>query len=281
MENKEYIEDAFPYLYENKKNIIFKRYDNTIKKVIIPNSLRKDELYSLANKYKINRYSDIILYYHNKSLEDNESTIKDIEAGAEIFIFEELTGIDSNYYNEYLKKHNNKKLINIVFDYNGLQKTLRFSLNTTIGEMIKIYLFEMNIPEKYKDNYIFLFNALTLNNDNTLLKNEFHQDNSTVCVTEKKPLNIFENKGKIIKASIIHNKHSILTFEIGTLNQIKDFYSYLKNNLNNYNEIKTIEIEGKDYKNKQNNTFSSVGIRNDFKCNIKYNNDSCCSCIIL
>ena len=129
MENKEYVEDAYPYLLENKKNIIFKRYDNTIKKVMIHNSLRKDELYSLANNYKINRYADIILYYHDKSLEENESSIKDIEAGAEIFIFEELKGIDSNYYNEYLKRHSNEQLINILFNYNGkLQKTLRLSL---------------------------------------------------------------------------------------------------------------------------------------------------------
>ena len=73
-----------------------------------------------------------------------------------------------------------------------------------------------------------------------------------------------------------------MTFNIGTLNQIKDLYSYLENNINDFGEIKTIEIEGKDYKDQQNNTFSSIGIRNDFKCYIKYKKDSCChNCIIL
>ena len=66
--------------------------------------------------------------------------------------------------------------------------------------MIKIYLFETNIPEKYKDNYIFLFNALTLNKDTSLLKDKFNQEYSTVCVTEKKSFNIFDNKGKTIRA---------------------------------------------------------------------------------
>ena len=31
------------------------------------------------------------------------------------YIYEELTCIDSNYYNEYLKKHSNERLINIIF----------------------------------------------------------------------------------------------------------------------------------------------------------------------
>ena len=80
-------------------------------------------------------------------LSEDESSINDIMAGTEIFIFEELNGIDSNYYNEYLKKHSNDRLINILFISNSaVQKTFRISLNTSIKEMIKIYLFEMNIP---------------------------------------------------------------------------------------------------------------------------------------
>ena len=281
MDGNEYVEDAYPYILENKKNIIFKRYDNSIKKVMIPNSLRKNELYSLANNYKLNKYADMVLYYNNMILSEDESSINDIMAGTEIFIFEELNGIDSNYYNEYLKKHSNDRLINILFmSNNTVQKTFRISLNTSIKEMIKIYLFEMNIPEKYKDNYTFLFNATTINNDTTLLKNKITQDNSSIIVIEKKVFNANVNKGKTIKASIMHNNNSIMTFNIGTLNQIKDLYSYLKSNIDNFGEIKTIEIEGKDYKNKKDNTFSSIGIRNDFKCNIKYNNNSCC-CIIL
>ena len=282
MDVKEYVEDAYPYILENKKNIIFKRYDNSIKKVMIPNSLRKNELYSLANNYKLNKYADIVLYYNNMTLNEDESSINDIEAGAEIFIYEELTGIVSNYYNEYLKEHSNEQLINILFFYNGkLQKNLTLSLNTRINEMIKIYLFEMNIPEKYKDNYIFSFNTLSLNNETTLLKNKGLKDSNSIYVVEKKVFNANVNKGKTIKASIMHNNNSIMTFNIGTLNQIKDLYSYLKSNINDFGEIKSIEIEGKDYKSQQNNTFSSIGIRNDFKCNIKYNNDICCSCIIL
>ena len=40
----------------------------------------------------------------------------------------------------------------------------------------------------------------------------------------------------------MHNKESILTFKIGTLNQIKDFYSYLENNVNDFGDIKAIEM---------------------------------------
>ena len=100
---------------------------------------------------------------------------------------------------------------------------------------------------------------------------------------EKEVFNDNVNKGKAIMASIKQNKNSIKTFNIGTLNQIKDLYSYLKSNINNFGDIKTIKIEGKDYKNQQNNIFSSIGIINDF-LNVILNIImivAICSCIIL
>lgn len=44
----------------------------------IQNSLRKSGLYSLATNYKLNKYADIVLYYKNMSLNEDESTIYDI-----------------------------------------------------------------------------------------------------------------------------------------------------------------------------------------------------------
>ena len=88
MTDIETIEDVYPYILENKKNITFIRYDNTIKKVMVPNSLRKNELYSTANFYKLNRYADIILSYNGLTLNEDESSINDINAGADIYIIE-------------------------------------------------------------------------------------------------------------------------------------------------------------------------------------------------
>ena len=130
IKGKEEIEDVYPYILEDKKTINFKRYDNTIKKVKIPNSLRKNELYSTANYFKINKYADILyLTYNNLNLDRDESSINDIIDGAEIFIIEELKGIESNYYKNYLKNHDNENLINILFVQSSrLPKTLTFSL---------------------------------------------------------------------------------------------------------------------------------------------------------
>ena len=80
-------EDVYPYIEEDKKNIIFKRFDNSIKKVKIPKSLRKNELYSTANKYKKYKYADILsLSLNGRNLDKDQSSIDDINDGSEIYI---------------------------------------------------------------------------------------------------------------------------------------------------------------------------------------------------
>ena len=145
----EIVEDAYPYIKEDKKNIIFKRDDNSIKKVKIPKSLRKNELYSTANKYKKYKYADILsLSLNGRNLDKDESSIDDINDGSEIYIIEELKDVDSEYYTKYLKKHDNEPLITILFHSVNNTINLRFSYNTKIQEMLKIYLFLRNIPRK-------------------------------------------------------------------------------------------------------------------------------------
>ena len=287
IKGKEEIEDVYPYILEDKKIINFKRYDNTIKKVKIPKSLRKNELYSTANYFKINKYADILyLTYNNLNLDRDESSINDIIDGAEIFIIEELKGIESNYYKNYLKNHDNENLINILFVQSGpLPKTLTFSLNSTIKEMLKIYLFEMNIPEEYKNNFAFIYNTKTINNSSDLLKNIF-KNNSQIEVIEKNTLGTQVKKGKILEVEIKHNNNLLFKCNIGTLNQIKDFYLLMEDNINNFKNIEKMEVEGKDLKKEdEKSTFSSIGIRKNFICKIKYINDDneviCCSCVIV
>ena len=273
----EIIEDVYDYIIEEKKNIIFIRYDNSTKKVKIPNSLRKNELYLTANLYKLNKYSDITLSRNNLNLSADESSISDIPEGSEIYIIEELD-VDSQYYKNYLKKHENETKINISFETNeGRRRNLSLTLNTTIQEMIKIYLFESNIPEKYKNDFTFHFNGMTINNEkSTLYEFQTIANGSKIQVIENSYLVPHKIKGKPIKASIMNKKDLLFNFKIGTLNQIKDLYSYLRTRINNFDEIQKIEIEGREYKNEQNNTFSSIGIRKDFVCTIKYTEECCC-----
>ena len=120
----------------------------SIKKVKIPKSLRKNELYSTANKYKLYKYADILsLSLNGRNLDKDESSIDDINDGSEIYIIEELKDVDSEYYTKYLKKHDNEPLITILF-HSVNTINLRFSYNTKIQEMLKIYLFLRNIPRK-------------------------------------------------------------------------------------------------------------------------------------
>ena len=237
-------EDVYPYIEEDKKNIIFKRYDDSIKSVKIPKSLRKNELYSTANKYKKYKYADILsLSLNGRNLDKDESSIDDINDGSEIYIIEELKDVDSEYYKNYLKEHDKEEL--------------------------KIYLFLRNIPEKYKINYIFSYNALTLNDNNKLIKDIIRQNNARIEISEKGLIGVPENKGKILKATIKNRKRLITTHDIGTLNQIKDFNLYLKSAIIDFDKVKIIDMDGKKNYD-ENSTFSSIGIRKDFVCKIQY-----------
>ena len=143
----------------------------------------------------------------------------------------------------------------------------------------------MNIPEEYKNDYHFIFNSKTINNSSDLLKNIFN-NNSQIKVIEKNILGTQAKKGKILEVTIKHNNNLLYNCNIGTLNQLKDFYLLMEKQINNFNKIQKIEVEKKNLKNEdENSTFSSLGIRKDFICNIKYINDddkviSCC-CIII
>ena len=148
--------------------------------------------------------------------------------------------------------------------------------------MLKIYLFLRNIPEKYKINYIFSYNALTLNDENKLIKDIIGQNNSKIEIIENGLIGVHENKGKILKATIIDRKR-ITTHDIGTLNQIKDLHLFLRETIDNFDKVKNIVMDGKKNYD-ENSTFSSIGIRKDFVCKIQYQEEKVavsCGCIIM
>lgn len=151
-------EDVYDYIKEEKKKIIFINVlNNDSIKVLVPNSLRKNELYFTAEKYKKYIHSDIQLYHKERFMNSDETTIDCIEEGDEIKIIEQLHGVDFSYYDLYLLKHKNEPKININVetDY-GFKKLLYLTINTSIEEMIKIICFVLNIPEKInKRNYFF------------------------------------------------------------------------------------------------------------------------------
>ena len=88
--------------YQTKKKIRFKNVlDDQYHYVKIPCSLRKNELYSTAEKFKKYDYSQIQLYHNNNFLDSNEDLIDCIKDNDEIKIIEQLQGVDFGLFERY------------------------------------------------------------------------------------------------------------------------------------------------------------------------------------
>ena len=123
---------------------------------MVPCSLRKNELYYTANRYKGYEFSEMQLFHKGRFLSEDETSIDCVENGDEIKIIEEMHGIDFSYYELYRLRHKNEPLINVIFCSNiGRKIVINLSLNTSIEEMIKIFCFEFNVPYNIEKNFFF------------------------------------------------------------------------------------------------------------------------------
>ena len=110
--------DVYYYINEEKKVIIFERNDQRQFRVKVPLSLRNNELYYTAIKYKINEFSDMDLFYDNNLLNNDDSSINNIPNGGKVIIVENLDEIKTSYYRkEYLPNLPRDDIINIIFRY--------------------------------------------------------------------------------------------------------------------------------------------------------------------
>jgi len=114
-ENSEYL---YPYIKGDRKEIIFTNSTKKITIVKIPISLRKNEIYSIAEKYKSSYFYEIKqLIHNNKILENDNSSIDCILEGDSIKIIEFLDDCDLTYYDSLFLKHKNSlsPKINVFF----------------------------------------------------------------------------------------------------------------------------------------------------------------------
>lgn len=269
--------DEYPEIKEEeKKLIIFSNNDKKKIKVKIPKSFRSNELYSIAEKYKMYKYSDIQLFHNEVYLNNKEIPIDKIQDGDEIVIAENLESINSSYYKEYNDgKYRNKPKINVIFTFLGNKKVMPFIEDTTIKEIIKIYFIEEKIPEKAIEKFNFLHssNSLNINDESTLREKSSSGLEFLVEVNETKQIKSF--KGKKIKISVKVNKKIISEIYVGTLDKIADFYYELENSpLIGKDIIEKVMINGKEIKKYDERTFDVLGIRKDSSCNIKYKSDN-------
>ena len=268
--------DEFPEINEPKNCIYFIRNDDGKRfGILIPYSLKRDELYPIAEKYKLHEYSDLKLFYKNNYLREDETPIGHISFGDEINIVEEFSDIDFTYYQSYLSKNNKKEKINVYFVFScGNKKHMLFTLETTVKEMIKIFFFENRIPEKEKKNFMLFYNGnkLDFNDNSTLLEKGITIGCINIFVQQNHQINNgISCHGKKIGLKIYNKETLIINIMIGTLNTIECLYRILEETyFANHKKIQKLEIGGQELKRDDKRTFSSIGIRNDFICNIEF-----------
>jgi len=134
-------EDIYPYIREPKKEIIIVTTNDKRKRILIPESLRKNELYYTSTNFRCKEYSDIKLYHNTVLLYDDDTSIECISNG-DIIKINEYLDIDPSFYKTLLLKYKNSKMINIgFFKY--------FPVDITVMDMIKAFLTEIEVPFKY------------------------------------------------------------------------------------------------------------------------------------
>ena len=262
-------EDIYNYIKEKKKKIKFIRVlDNELFKVMVPCSLRKNELYYTAKKYKKYEFSEMQLFYKGKFMNEDETSIDCINDNYEIKIVEEMHGIDFSYYDLFLSKHEKDLKINVRFSIDGINKYFVFTLNTSIEEMAKIFFYEMNIPENKRNLFQLIINGEIIDiSDKSSLGKKNITDLSNIVVNRVDILPGFKPIGKIIEVLFMKNNEIIIKVNFGTLDTINSLYNFVRNNYPK--KISKIKIKGKEINKNDERTLSSVGIRDNFTCYIE------------
>ena len=278
--NGKTVENLFPYIKAKRKEIIFINSKNETKIVKIPKTLRKNEIYSIAENYKSFEYYEITqLIHNNKILENDESSIDCISDGDSIKIIEALDNHDSPYYDYLLTKYNNSQIRAVIFKCEWADsKVINLPVDITGIEMKRSFLCKMDIPFKYIGEFRFIYNSKLVDN-NEILKDtiSIFSINPVISVDKIQSVVVSYTNivGKRIKASVCfigkRTSERFHHFYIGTLNQLKEFYHMIKSYSFGFDLIgnEIIYPEKIEVKENDKRTFSEAGIRNDFICKWK------------
>jgi hypothetical protein len=266
------ITDIYNEIKEEKKQIIFTRVlDNKSFKVLIPCSLRKNDLYGAASRFKKFEFSQMQLFHKDKFLNSDETKIDCINEGDEIKIIEVLFGVDFSYYDSYLSKHENEEKINITFCFQDGRKVVLYLIpNTTIKEMKNLFFNKMNIPECERTNFDFLYDGKKLDANDDIFINKIKDPSKSPSITVLNFYNshsLYGYKGKNIIALININGRLIAERIFGTLELIKNVYKSIENTY--ILDILKFKINGKEIQKDDERTLSCMGIREEFTCDIE------------
>jgi len=271
-------EDIYPYIKDPKKEIIFVTSDLKKKRVLIPESLRKNELYYTSERFRCHQYSEIKLL-HNTEILDNDDTSIECISNQDIIKINESLDVDTSFYESLLLKYKNSDGISIHLNKSDGIKIVRyFPSDLTVLDMMKVFLSIMKIPFKYlySDCSFLYFGENLIKKKNEFLKNLFpngvtinyYELNNKIGGDPFINLRI----GKILNLNL-NSDNRYLKSSIGTLAQIKEFYKGVEL-FNIWSHIDkgidkvilnpgNIEIDKNDER-----IFSAIGIRNDFECKV-------------
>jgi len=269
--------DVYDYIKEEKKRIIFRRVlDNKEFKVLIPKSIRNDELYSTSKKYRQFSYSEIQLYHKDTFLNNDDEYIDYIKDGDEVKIIEQIHEVDFRYYQKYLSKHKDepKKIIQISLD--GRQNLFLVTPNTSIEELGKIFFNQMKIPQNFWKNYSFRYNGeiIDIYDKSSISVKGIGELNNIINVNEI-CLYLGNPEGKIMEVIVMGKRdkedYKIITnSNAGTLEKISNFYEKMSIFLGDGKSIIKMIINGRVFQKNDKSTFSSNGIRENFTCFIEF-----------
>ena len=263
------VKDPLFYINGPAKTINFINSNYEVKKVKIPTLITQYDLYTIANLYKLNINSSILLIHKNKILNEDESSIDCISDNDKIIIIEPRYFPDESYYNSLMKKSSNDFCNVHLTLSNGKRLHRTFPNDITIGEMCKAFYLVLG-SSKFD---FFLFNGLKINlNDKRKLKEISYDLSLNIINHQIKSLGI-DALGKQISITIYSNEPTLTNhhYRIGILNKIEDIIKYSEPIAGRrIKKIKIGENEIKKDENKRLCSLLSLGLTKDFDCQIEF-----------
>ena len=287
IEKKEY-KDIYPEIKEKKIKVKFIFYRNDYYYIQIPSSLRKDELYSVANDIQIREYTpfasdniEMIELFHNGiELENDDSPINCINDFDSIVV--EFDNSEIELYKESLHlKTKFSEILNIIIEIenNGIRRVLQLEKNMTIEEMMKVFCIYNYIKWPHIGNHTIIFRSRQLKYNSTLIECNIGEKSELkiyfMPMHGNASYSVIRYLGKHLHVSIKDEIDNLeFNFHAGTLQKIKDFYKdldlyFITIGKSKIKESSIIYIENIELKKDEEKTFNSLGIRNDFTCIIK------------
>ena len=255
-------DDPLNYIEEEKIIVKFINRNKVLYNVKIPVSINKKDLYSIAEKYKSEYVTNILLVHNNSILDQDETSINFISNGDTIIIVEDRYYQDNSYYN-FLIKNYNKDMIRIEL-YGDIKRNFYFPGNISFSEMMKVIYFSMD-----QDNRILKFLDYRNVNGNDKIKTIFNNETwitINTCITNR-----------IIGGGILYKYGNIINLqfpnmcyiEIGILNSNKLLFDFIECLL--CKKVKRIDIKGKELYKKEEKSLFSLGIKEDCQnCKVEF-----------